>query len=55
MGDWRYKTKEKVKFNVSIAKNNVNLENVQMQYEVGPEMLPPTKQENLISKTESLQ
>jgi len=44
-GDWVYKTGETVKFDVSVTKNNVLLPNIEISYEFGPEMLPPTKRD----------
>lgn len=48
--DWVYKPNEKVKFNLSVTKNNVPLQNVSVSYEVGPEMMPPTKKETIVLK-----
>ncbi|MDR0835756.1 MAG: acetylxylan esterase [Tannerella sp.] len=44
--DWVYRPGEKVKFEVSVTKNDVLLPNIEISYEVGPEMLPPTKKDN---------
>lgn len=48
--DWVYKPNEKVKFNVAITKNNIPVQNASVWYEVGPEMMPPVKKENLVLK-----
>ncbi|HBG42064.1 MAG TPA: acetylxylan esterase [Porphyromonadaceae bacterium] len=48
--DWVYKPNEKVKFAVSITKNDIELPNVAVRYEVGPEMMPPVKTENVVLK-----
>jgi cephalosporin-C deacetylase-like acetyl esterase len=40
-GDWLYKPGEKVKFGVTVTKNSVPLKNVEIRYEVGPDMMPP--------------
>ena len=48
--DWLYKPNEKVKFNVAVTKNNIPVQNALVWYEVGPEMMPPAKKENLVLK-----
>ncbi|HBX46991.1 MAG TPA: acetylxylan esterase [Porphyromonadaceae bacterium] len=48
--DWVYKPNEKVKFAVSITKNDIELPNVAVRYEVGPEMMSPVKTENVVLK-----
>ncbi len=48
--DWVYKPNEKVKFAVSITKNDIELPNVAVRYEVGPEMISPVKTENVVLK-----
>lgn len=48
--DWVYKPNEKAKFNLSVTKNNVPVQNVSVWYEVGPEMMPPLKKENIVLK-----
>ena len=45
--DWTYKTGEKVKFRVQITKNSEPLQNVNVKYEVGPEMMPAVKKDSL--------
>jgi len=49
-GDWVYKPGETVKFDVSVTKNDVLLPNVEIRYELGPEMLPPVKKDKLTLK-----
>jgi len=44
-GDWVYKPGETVKFDVSVTKNDVLLPNVEINFEYGPEMLPPVKKD----------
>ena len=44
-GDWVYKPGETVKFDVTVTKNHILLPNVEISYEYGPEMLPPTKRD----------
>ncbi len=46
-GDWVYKPGETVKFDVSVTKNDVLLTNVEIRYELGPEMMPPTKRDQM--------
>jgi cephalosporin-C deacetylase-like acetyl esterase len=48
--DWVYKPGEKVRFEVSVTKNDVLLPDVEISYETGPEMLPPVKTDTLVSK-----
>ena len=48
--DWVYKPNEKVNFNLSVTKNNIPVRNVSVWYEVGPEMMPPVKKENIVLK-----
>ncbi len=43
--DWVYKSGEKVNFEVTVTKNDVLLRNVEISYELGPEMLPPVKRD----------
>jgi len=43
--NWVYQPGETVKFDVTVTKNNVLLPNVEISYEYGPEMLPPTKRD----------
>jgi len=51
--DWIYKTGENVKFSVSVIKNNEPVTGVKVNYEFGPEMMTPTKQETAILKNGS--
>jgi len=48
--NWVYKPNEKVKFNLSVTKNEIPLQNVSVHYEVGPEMMTPSKSESLVLK-----
>ncbi len=43
--NWVYKPGETVKFDVTVTKNDVLLPNVDISYEVGPEMLTPVKRD----------
>src|SRR4029079_12874751 len=45
--DWTYKTGEKVKFKIQITKNSEPSQNVNVKYEVGPEMMPSVKKDSL--------
>jgi cephalosporin-C deacetylase-like acetyl esterase len=49
-GDWVYKPGEKVKFEVSVTKNDVPLQNVEISYTVGADMMPPVLQKELTLK-----
>ena len=46
--DWTYKLKEQAKFSVQVLKNGNLLENVTINYETGPEMLPDVKKEGVV-------
>jgi len=48
--DWTYKVNETVKFSVQILKYGNLLEDVTIDYEAGPEMLPDIKKEGIILK-----
>ncbi|MDR1864119.1 MAG: acetylxylan esterase [Bacteroidales bacterium] len=48
--DWVYRTGEKAEFEVSVTKNDVLLQDVDISYEVGPEMLPPVKRDRATLK-----
>ncbi|GHT63472.1 cephalosporin deacetylase [Bacteroidia bacterium] len=48
--DWQYKPGEKVKFNVSVTKNDIQLKDVEIRYEVSEDMMPPLKKESLVLK-----
>ncbi len=48
--DWLYKTGETVKFDVTITKNDVLMKDITITYEVGPEMMIPTKKETTTLK-----
>jgi cephalosporin-C deacetylase-like acetyl esterase len=43
--DWVYKPGETVKFDVTVTKNDVLLPNVEINFEAGPEMMPPVIKE----------
>jgi cephalosporin-C deacetylase len=49
-GDWIYKAGEKVKFNLSVTKNNIPVQHISVRYEAGPEMMPPVTRGNLVLK-----
>jgi cephalosporin-C deacetylase-like acetyl esterase len=48
--DWTYKVKEEAKFSVQVLKYGNLLENVKIDYEAGPEMLPDVKKEGIVLK-----
>ncbi|HEX2968254.1 MAG TPA: acetylxylan esterase, partial [Bacteroidales bacterium] len=48
--DWIYKTGEQAKFSVQVLKYGNLLDNVTIDYETGPEMLPDTKKEGVVLK-----
>ncbi len=48
--DWTYKLNETAKFSVQVLKYGNLLENVTIDYEAGPEMLPDTKKEGIVLK-----
>jgi cephalosporin-C deacetylase len=48
--DWTYKLNEEAKFSVQVLKYGNLLENVTIDYETGPEMLPNIKKEGVILK-----
>jgi cephalosporin-C deacetylase len=41
--DWTYRTGENVRFNISVSKFGLPVDNVMIEYTTGPEMLPPQK------------
>jgi cephalosporin-C deacetylase len=49
--DWTYKVNEEAKFSVQVLKYGNLMENVTIDYEAGPEMLPDKKKEGVILKT----
>lgn len=53
--DWVYKTGENVKFKVTVTKNSEPLQNVKISYEIGPEMMIPTKKDATILKEGTLE
>ncbi len=48
--DWVYKPNERVKFDITVSKNNIPLKDVTVRYEYGPEMMPVTKSETIVLK-----
>lgn len=46
--DWTYKLKEEAKFSVQVLKNGNLLDNVIINYETGPEMMPDVKKEGVV-------
>ena len=48
--DWVYKPNERVKFDITVTKNNIPLKDVTVRYEYGPEMMPVTKSETIVLK-----
>ncbi len=53
--DWTYKVNESAKFTVQVFKFGNLLENVTVDYEAGPEMLPDIKKEGVILKNGQLE
>jgi len=48
--DWVYKPNERMKFDITVTKNNIPLKDVTVRYEYGPEMMPVTKSETIVLK-----
>ncbi len=48
--DWTYKVNEEAKFSVQVLKYGNLMENVTIDYEAGPEMLPDIKKEGVVLK-----
>ena len=48
--DWNYTVKEKAVFNVQVMMNGNLLENVTIDYEMGPDMIPDIKKESILLK-----
>lgn len=48
--NWVYQPGEKASFQVAVMRNSEFLPNVKIRYELGPEMLEPTKRDSVISK-----
>jgi len=48
--DWNYKLGEEVKFSVQVLKYGNLIDNVKIDYEIGPETLPDVKKEGVILK-----
>jgi cephalosporin-C deacetylase-like acetyl esterase len=53
--DWTYKVNETAKFTVQVFKFGNLLENVTVDYEAGPEMLPDIKKEGVVLKNGQLE
>ncbi|HOF21158.1 MAG TPA: acetylxylan esterase [Bacteroidales bacterium] len=53
--DWTYKVNEKAKFTVLVFKYGNLLENVTVDYEAGPDMLPDIKKEGVVLKNGKLE
>ena len=48
--DWTYKLNQEAKFSVQVLKYGNLVENVTIDYETGPEMLPDVKKEGVVLK-----
>ncbi len=48
--DWTYKVKEEARFSVQVLQYGNLLENVTINYEAGPEMIPDVKKEGVVLK-----
>ena len=48
--DWNYKVGEKCKFNVEVRRSGTLLDNVDIDYEAGPEMYPDVKKSTTLKK-----
>jgi len=48
--DWTYKTNEPASVEVSVLQYGVPMENVNISYEIGPELLPPDQKGNMLLK-----
>jgi cephalosporin-C deacetylase len=48
--DWNYKTGEEARFSVEVLKYGNLIENVTIDYEIGPETLPDVKKEGVVLK-----
>src|SRR5947208_1018967 len=48
--DWNYKVNENAFVQVSVLKFGVPVDNVTINYEIGPEMLPAEKKESMVLK-----
>ncbi len=53
--DWTYKVNETAKFTVQVMKFGNLMENVTVDYETGPEMLPDVKKEGVVLKNGKLE
>src|SRR5512140_2283116 len=49
--DWTYKVREEAKFSVQVLQYGNLMDNVTIDYEAGPEMLPDQKKEGIVLKT----
>ena len=48
--NWEYKIKQEAKFTVQVFKSQVLLDNVTVDYELGPEAFPSVKKQNVVLK-----
>ena len=48
--NWEYKIKQEAKFSVQVFKSQVLLDNVTVDYELGPEAFPSVKKQNVVLK-----
>lgn len=48
--DWLYQTGEKVKFNIEVTRNDVNLKGVEIRYEISEDMMKPLQTKTLVLK-----
>ncbi|MDR1115179.1 MAG: acetylxylan esterase [Tannerella sp.] len=48
--DWKYNVKENATFDIQVYKDNVPMKNVSVDYEIGPEVFPAEKKQNVILK-----
>ncbi|MDH6304338.1 cephalosporin-C deacetylase [Parabacteroides sp. PF5-5] len=48
--DWKYQTKEEASFSVKVYKNENLLQNVTIDYELGPEYFPTIKKQDVVLK-----
>ncbi|MCK9410786.1 MAG: acetylxylan esterase [Prolixibacteraceae bacterium] len=48
--NWVYKKGESARFQVTVMKNSEAIQNVKIKYEVGPEMMTPTKRDSAVLK-----
>ena len=48
--NWEYKVKQEAKFTVQVFKSQILLDNVSVDYELGPEVFPSVKKQNVVLK-----